>query len=122
MAILPILTYPAKTLKQVSRPVETVTSKISDFVQDLYETMYVSDGIGLAAAQVGENLNILVTDVRVPDPLDAQKFISHPICLINPEIIYHISYLPPVRLRTVRAFIKLIHKSFYESVGSYFFF
>lgn len=85
---LPILTYPNKILKKESVPVEKVTSKITDFVNDLFETMYASEtGIGLAAAQVGENLNVLVMDIPITDPNDPEKEIKNPFCLINPRII-----------------------------------
>lgn len=88
MAKLPILTFPAPSLKKESVAVEKVTSKITDFVQDLFETMYKTDsGIGLAAPQVGENLNIFVMDIGKPDPTDAKKEIPDPVCIINPKII-----------------------------------
>jgi|APSaa5957512576_1039674.scaffolds.fasta_scaffold54350_2 peptide deformylase len=87
MAKLPILTFPAKSLKETSVPVEEVTSRITDLVKDMFETMYDAQGIGLAAPQIGENINLLVMDVKKPDPIDDEKEISNPICLINPEII-----------------------------------
>jgi len=87
MAKLPIITYPAQSLKKKSKPVEKVTSKITDFVADMFETMYGFNGIGLAAPQVDEHLNILVMDVKKTDPKDPEKFIPNPICLINPKII-----------------------------------
>ena len=87
MAKLPILTFPAKTLKVESKPVEKVTSKLTDLVDDMFETMYAAEGIGLAAPQVGENLDILVLDIQKKDPLDPEKVVNNPICLINPKII-----------------------------------
>lgn len=87
MARLPIITFPAKSLKKPSRPVEKVTSRITDFVKDMFETMYAGNGIGLAAPQVDEHLNIFVMDVKKPDPIDPEKLISNPVCLINPRII-----------------------------------
>jgi len=87
MAKLPIITYPARSLKKKSSPVEKVTSKITDFVGDMFDAMYEFNGIGLAAPQVDEHLNILIMDVKTKDPKDEEKFISHPLCLINPKII-----------------------------------
>lgn len=93
MAALPILTFPAKSLKKPSHPVERVSSQIQDLVANLFETMYAAPGIGLAAPQVGENLNILVLDVRrkgdsPKDPLNEEKEVKpNPLCLINPKII-----------------------------------
>lgn len=89
MPTLPILTYPAASLKKPSLPVKKVTSKMHDFVQDMFETMAEAGGIGLAAPQVGENIAVLIMDVKKPDPVDAEKFISRPICLINPRIVKH---------------------------------
>ncbi len=89
MAKLPILTFPTQSLKKPSVNVETVSSKITDFVQDMFETMYEADGIGLAAPQVGENLNILVIDV--PEDREAPSLdptlAKGPLCLINPRIV-----------------------------------
>lgn len=90
MAKLPIVTFPTASLKKPSVPVEKVTSKITDFVQDLFETMYgTGNGIGLAAPQVGENLNIFVMDVPTVDAKDSEKETPNPICIINPKIIKH---------------------------------
>lgn len=89
MAKLDIITFPTQSLKKESKPVEKVTSQITDFVKDMFETMYAAQGIGLAACQVGENLNILVTDVPEEDPIDSEKFTPKPICLINPKIVKH---------------------------------
>lgn len=85
--VLPLVTFPAKSLKQPSVKVEKVTSRISDLVQDMFVTMKASQGIGLAAPQIGENLNLFVMDVDKPDPIDPEKMISNPLCLINPRII-----------------------------------
>ncbi len=90
MAHLPILTFPAQSLKKASVPVEKVTSKITDFVHDMFETMYAAEGIGLAAPQVGENLNLVVLDVSHSDRLTETEKIAakpSPICLINPRIL-----------------------------------
>lgn len=85
--ILPILTFPAQSLKKPSVQVEKVTSKIGDLVEDMFETMKGEHGIGLAAPQVGENLNILIMNVFKRDPKDPEKVISNPISLINPQIL-----------------------------------
>lgn len=85
--ILPILTFPAASLKKPSVAVEKVTSKIGDLVEDMFETMKMEHGIGLAAPQVGENLNILIMNVFKRDPKDPEKIIANPISLINPKII-----------------------------------
>ena len=55
MAIKKILTYGDKTLREKSKEVHKVSRKIQDIVKDLLDTMYSQNGVGLAAAQIGEN-------------------------------------------------------------------
>ena len=88
MAKLTVLKYPTPSLKKPSVPVEKVTKEIQALVKDMFETMHVSSGIGLAAPQVGKNLNLFVMDAQKPDPIDPEKYISNPLCLINPKIVH----------------------------------
>jgi peptide deformylase len=87
LATLPILTYPAKSLKKPSVDVERVDGHTGDFVNDLFATMRAAQGLGLAAPQVGENRNIFVMDIAKPDPIDPDKTVSRPLCMINPKIV-----------------------------------
>ncbi|MCR5292305.1 MAG: peptide deformylase [Eubacterium sp.] len=64
-------------LRKVSKPVKEMTDRISELIDDMFDTMYESNGVGLAAPQVGILKRIVVIDVMDDDPL----------CLINPEII-----------------------------------
>ncbi|MBI5531759.1 MAG: peptide deformylase [Deltaproteobacteria bacterium] len=80
MAVLPILEYPDKRLREPARPVEAVTPEIQRLVDDMAETMYAAPGVGLAANQVGVLLRIFVIDTAgEDDPSDLKVF-------INPEI------------------------------------
>lgn len=79
MAILDILHYPDKRLRTVAKPVEKVDDSIKTLVDDMFETMYVAPGIGLAATQVNVHKQVIVIDVS------EEK--NQPLCLINPEII-----------------------------------
>ena len=65
-------------LRQTSRPVERVTPRIQQLLDDMLETMRAADGVGLAAPQVGVLRRLVVIEVEE----------DHPIFLINPEIIY----------------------------------
>lgn len=81
MALMEIVEYPDKRLKQRSEPVEAVTDETRQLARDMAETMYHVGGIGLAAIQVGVPLRMLVCDVAPPE---------EPRCLltlINPEIL-----------------------------------
>ena len=77
--ILNILKYPDKRLRTIAKPVVSVDETIKQQVKDMFETMYVAPGIGLAATQVNFHQRIIVIDVS--------DQCNEPICLINPEII-----------------------------------
>lgn len=78
MAILPILRYPDPRLYTVARPVAVVDDRIRRLVDDMLQTMYDADGIGLAATQVDVHERVIVIDVS--EKRDA------PRVLINPDI------------------------------------
>jgi peptide deformylase len=81
--ILKIVKYPEPVLEQPGEPVTDFDDDLRKFVADMFETMYASQGIGLAAQQVGVAKRITVIDLsQGKDP--AQKLV-----LINPEVISH---------------------------------
>ena len=80
MSIKDIITVPDDTLKKISSPIENVGDKEKELIKDLFETMYNSNGIGLAAVQVGILKRILVIDISGKD----EK--KQPLSFINPVI------------------------------------
>ncbi len=80
MSAKEIITVPNEILKKISDPVEKIGINEKKLINDLFETMYVSNGIGLAAVQIGILKRILVVDVSTKD----EK--NQPIVLINPVI------------------------------------
>ena len=80
MGVKEIITVPDEILKKISDPVEKIGINEKKLIDDLFETMYVSNGIGLAAVQIGILKRILVVDVSTKD----EK--NQPIVLINPVI------------------------------------
>jgi peptide deformylase len=82
MTIRPILTAPDPRLKVVSAPVAKVDAEIRTLIDDMIETMYGADGIGLAAIQVGVPKRVLVMDI---DQKDGKK---NPIAYVNPKILW----------------------------------
>lgn len=80
MSIKEIITVPDDILKKISDPIEKVGINEKKLIDDLFETMYQSNGIGLAAVQVGILKRVLVVDVSNKD----EK--NQPIVLINPVI------------------------------------
>ena len=59
MAILDILHYPDKRLRTVAKPVAVVDDSIKKLVEDMFETMYIAPGIGLAATQVDVHQQVI---------------------------------------------------------------
>lgn len=81
MAILKILKYGDEILRKKSKEVSKVSKKIRILAENMIDTMYANNGVGLAAPQVGENIRMFVIDVSQDDePLN-------PIVFINPKII-----------------------------------
>ena len=78
MAILPILEYPDPRLRKKAKPVVTVDDDIKRLVDDMFETMVDSHGIGLAASQVDVHQRVIVMDLTEDG--------SQPRVFINPEI------------------------------------
>lgn len=85
MAILPVYTYDQPVLKEVATPVDTITGEIAAFIDNMVETMYNADGIGLAANQVGASHAITVMDLSVIEDNEEVKDEKLRV-LINPVI------------------------------------
>ena len=83
MAKLKVYEYPHPILRKQAAKVEGVDNEIRKLLDDMLETMYVEEGVGLAAPQVGVSKRMLVIDYE-RDEENAGK----PIYMINPEIIW----------------------------------
>ena len=79
MARLTILRYPDPRLHTVARPVAAVDERVRRLVDDMLETMYGADGVGLAATQVDVHERLIV--------MDTSEQHDRPLVLINPEIV-----------------------------------
>ena len=80
MSQLNILRYPDPRLQNVARPVTAIDARIHRLVDDMLETMYAADGIGLAATQVDVHEQVIVIDVSEGH--------DQPLVLINPQITW----------------------------------
>ena|SRR5436190_1892576 len=79
MAKLDILRYPDPRLHTVAKPVKEADARIRQLVDDMLETMYAADGVGLAATQVDVHERVIV--------IDTSEARDDPRVLINPEIV-----------------------------------
>lgn len=77
MAIRTIREIGDPVLNKVSKEVKEITPRVQELIDDMFETMYEANGVGLAAVQVGVLKRIVVIDATGEDP----------ILLINPRIV-----------------------------------
>ena len=80
MALRIIRTYKDEILRKKSRKVDVVNNRIKILIEDMLDTMYEADGVGLAAPQIGILKRVIVVDIS-----DG----AGPMALINPEILYN---------------------------------
>ena len=80
MAIRTIITEPNKLLRQISKPVNGVGKEEQKLMDDMLETMYAANGIGLAAIQIGIPKRIIVID------LNRDEIQKKPMYFVNPVI------------------------------------
>ncbi|WP_300707989.1 peptide deformylase [Limnohabitans sp.] len=80
MALLPILCYPDPRLHKVAQPVAAVDDRLRTLIDDMLETMYDANGIGLAATQIDVHQRLVV--------IDTSEERNQPLVLINPEITW----------------------------------
>ena len=79
MSTLQILEFPDPRLRTVAKPVEVFDAALSTLVDNMFETMYAANGIGLAATQVDVHQRLLV--------LDVSETRDEPHVYINPELV-----------------------------------
>ncbi|MDL2337983.1 MAG: peptide deformylase [Pseudomonadota bacterium] len=79
MSKLNILRYPDPRLHTVARPVAQVDDRIRRLIDDMFETMYAAEGVGLAASQVDVHERLIV--------IDTSDLRNEPRVLINPEVM-----------------------------------
>lgn len=78
MAVMTILKYPDERLRTVAEPVSEVTDALRATIDDMFETMYSSQGVGLAATQVNVHKRLFIADCSENQ--------DEPLTFINPEI------------------------------------
>ncbi|MFJ7970749.1 peptide deformylase [Psychrobacillus sp. NPDC096389] len=78
MAIRPVITHPNEILTTKCREVTVFDEKLATLLDDMYDTMIASDGIGIAAPQVGETVQVAIVDLG-----EGQEVIE----MVNPEVV-----------------------------------
>jgi peptide deformylase len=96
--ILPILEYGDPILRAKGKPIDNIDDRIRELAANMIETMHAANGVGLAAQQVGEALQLTVLDVSLVedrpstlkvDGKDVDPKAAMPLVLINLEIELH---------------------------------
>ena len=90
--ILDVKKFGNPVLRKIAEPIVEINDEIRDLVEEMVDTMYEENGIGLAAPQVGRSLRIFVIDTHFEDDnylTEGEKMLcpKMPVALINPEII-----------------------------------
>ena len=86
MAILEIITAPDPALKKKAQPVESVDDNVRNIMDNMLQTMYHDNGVGLAANQVGILKRIVVIDLQNDDDIERPEGF-YPLFMANPTII-----------------------------------
>ncbi len=84
--ILPIYTYGNPVLRKIAEPITKDYPQLPELINNMFDTMYNADGVGLAAPQVGLPIRLLVIDLA-PFKEENPELGSFRIAMINPEII-----------------------------------
>ena len=79
MTVKTILTEPNKILRQVSKPVTEVGKSEKQLMDDMLETMYAANGIGLAAIQIGVPKRIIVMDISKEENIKQPRYFVNPV-------------------------------------------
>ena len=83
--IFPVYVYGSAVLREPAEDIEDRSTITPQFIEDMFETMYSSDGVGLAAPQVGKNIRMFVVDAS-PNADDDPRLADFKKVFINPEI------------------------------------
>jgi len=84
MPVRPILRFPDSRLRQKCEPVTTFDAALRDLVATMKDTMYLAEGAGLAAIQIGEALRLFIIDPAVAGRDDEES----PLVVANPELVW----------------------------------
>ncbi len=84
--ILPVVVYGSPVLKKVARKIEPGHEGLKELIDNMFDTMYRADGIGLAAPQIGKSIRLIIIDTS-PMAEDDPSLANFKKIIINPQII-----------------------------------
>lgn len=116
--VLPIVAYGHPNLRKVSTEIDKDYEGLDELIEDMFETMYESDGVGLAAPQINKNIRLFIVDASpyekdMPELRDFKKVFINPViieeegnewefnegCLSIPDIREEVVRKPNVRIQ-----------------------
>ena len=83
MAVRPVVVWPDDRLRQPSVAIETVDASVRALYQDLVDSMYAENGLGIAALQLGDNRRMFIVEPRLAGLAETDP----PVAFINPEVL-----------------------------------
>ena len=83
MAVRPVVIWPDERLRQPSVPIATIDASVRALYQDLVDSMYAENGLGMAALQLGDPRRMFIVEPKLAGRSDADL----PLAFINPEVI-----------------------------------
>lgn len=87
MSVLPIVTYNDPVLRKPGEKVSENSAELQQLIDDMFETMYNSNGVGLAAPQIGKSLSLFVMDADAITSETDDEDDYGPVVMINPQIV-----------------------------------
>ena len=85
--VLPVYVYGMPVLRKKAREIEPDYEGLDQLIDDMFETMYFSDGVGLAAPQIGKSIRLIVIDATEIEDESDPSLKDFKIVLINPRIL-----------------------------------
>jgi peptide deformylase len=85
--ILPVYVYGMPVLRKKAKEIEPDFEGLDQLIDDMFETMYHADGVGLAAPQIGQSLRLIVIDASEIEDESDPSLKDFKIVLINPRIL-----------------------------------
>ena len=84
MAVRPVVIWPDERLRQPSVPIASIDASVRALYQDLVDSMYAENGLGIAALQLGDPRRMFIVEPR----LAGREATDPPVAFLNPEVVW----------------------------------